>query len=183
MMYDDAHADWGHRDTIINPHYDTVNIGIALDNHRLAFYQHFEYNGLTYESEPVLDDGLLRLRPRPLDDHAVGHIAVYYDPTPTPKTPAEIESLSTYCTGGGFTDECDEIGPIAIVMKLPPTGSHYIDLDPNAVVAQVWNVLGDGSVEIEADLSSLVRRSGVYTVVVTSASENARRLSEYSIFR
>ena len=62
MMYDDAHADWGHRDTIISPNYDTVNIGIAFDDHRLAFYQHFEYNGVAYIEEPVLDGALLRLQ-------------------------------------------------------------------------------------------------------------------------
>ena len=36
MMYDDADSDWGHRDTIIDPNYDTVNIGIALDRYQLA---------------------------------------------------------------------------------------------------------------------------------------------------
>jgi hypothetical protein len=183
MMYDDAHADWGHRDTIISPNYDTVNIGIAFDDHRLAFYQHFEYNGLTYVEEPVIDGGLLRLRPRPRDGHVIGNIAVYYDPTPKPRAPSEIELLTSYCTGGGFTDACDDVGPIAIVLKPPPPGSSYVGLEPEYVVARSWNEHEDGSVEIEAELNSLVDRSGVYTVVVWSASEDSRRLSQYSIFK
>ena len=183
MMYDDAHADWGHRDTIISPNYDTVNIGIAFDDHRLAFYQHFEYNGLAYVEEPVLDGGLLRLHPRPLGGHAIGNIAVYYDPSPTPKSPSEIELLTSYCTGGGFTDDCGDVRPIAFVLKPPPPSSSYGDLKPDRVVARMWNELGDGSVEIEACLGPLADRPGVYTVVVWSASEDSRRLSQYSIFK
>ena len=183
MMYDDAHADWGHRDTIISPNYDTVNIGIAFDEHRLRFYQHFEYNGLAYVKEPVLGGGLLRLHPLPLDGHAIGNIAVYSDPSPTPKLPSEIELLTSYCTGGGFTDDCDDVGPIALVLKPPPPGSSYVGLNREYVVARVWNELEDGSVEIEAELNSLVDRSGVYTLVVMSASEDSRPLSQYSIFK
>lgn len=183
MMYDDAHANWGHRDTIINPHYDTVNIGIAFDDHRLAFYQHFEYNGVAYDTEPVLDGGLLRLRLRPLDGHAVGNVVVFFDPTPTPKEPGEIELLTSYCTGGGFTDECDDVGPAAVVLKPPPPGSRYVDLAPGRIVANVWSEQVGGSVEIEADLGSLVDKPGVYIVVIWSESEDPRVLSEYSIFR
>ena len=183
MMYDDAHADWGHRDTIINPHYDTLNIGIAFDAHQLRFYQHFEYNGVAYVEEPVLDGRVLRLRPRPLDGHTIASVAVFYDPPPTPKAPSEIELLTSYCTGGGFTDDCDDVGPVATVLKPPPLGSYYVGLDPVKVVAQEWNDLDDGSVVIEADLNSLVDRSGVYTIVVWSASDDSRLLSEFSIFK
>ena len=71
MMYDDAHADWGHRDTIINPDFDTVNIGIAFDDFQVAFYQHFEYVGVTYQVPPSIEDRTLRLRVQPLNAHRV----------------------------------------------------------------------------------------------------------------
>jgi hypothetical protein len=183
MMYDDAHADWGHRDTIINPNYDTVNIGIAIDGHRIAFYQHFEYTGLEYTDEPLIEGGRLRLAARPLDGHSIGAVAVYYDPSPVGKQPPEIQSLDAYCYGGGFTDECDGVRPIAVVLEPPPPGSQYRDLRPEQVISDVWNERGDGVVEIEADLGSLVGDPGVYTVVVQSGSEPGRLLSGYSIFK
>ena len=182
MMYDDAHADWGHRDTIINPNYDTVNIGIGLDDHRLTFYQHFEYNGVAYVEEPVLAGHTLRTRVRSLDGHSIDSISVYYDPPPTPKSPSEIKLLHSYCTGGGFTDNCDDVAPVANVLKPPPIGAYYTDLESTHVVARTWNGLSDGSIEIEADLGSLVGPAGVYTIVVWSASDS-RALSQYSIFR
>ena len=108
---------------------------------------------------------------------------MYYDPSPTPKLPSEITLLTSYCTGGGFTDDCDDVDPIAIVLKPPPSGSHYVGLEPEYVVARSWTELEDGSVDIEADLGSLVDRPGVYTIVVFSAPEDSRRLSQYSIFK
>ncbi len=183
MMYDDGDSDWGHRDTIISPNYDTANIGITSNDHRLAFYQHFEYNGSTHVEEPVLDGDLLRLRPRPLAGHGIGHIAMYYDPPPTPKSPAEIDLLTSYCTGGGFTDDCDDVGPIAVVLKPPTSRSYYSSLDPEDIVALTWNERSDGSIDIEADLHSLVDRPGVYVIIVQSSLDDRRILSGYSVFR
>ena len=183
MMYDDADSDWGHRDTIIDPNYDTVNIGIVLDKYQLAFYQHFEYNGLTYESEPTLDGSVLTLQGRPIHSHVIGGLAVYYDAPPTPKRPEEISRLRAYCAGGGFTDDCDSVRPIAIVLKPPTDGKYYIDLDPEDFVASLWKVHADGSVQIEADIGALTSRPGVYTIVVLADSEDPRPLSTYSLFR
>lgn len=183
MMYDDADSDWGHRDTIIDPNYDTVNIGIVLDKYQLAFYQHFEYNGLTYESEPTLDGSVLTLQGRPIHSHVIGGLAVYYDAPPTPKRPEEILRLRAYCAGGGFTDDCDSVRPIAIVLKPPTDGKYYIDLDPEDFVASLWKVHADGSVQIEADIGALTSRTGVYTIVVLADSEDPRPLSTYSLFR
>ena len=42
MMYDDAHADWGHRDNILGETHRAVNIGIAFNGKRTTFVQHFE---------------------------------------------------------------------------------------------------------------------------------------------
>ena len=140
MMYDDADSDWGHRDTIIDPTYDTVNIGIAADKYQVTFYQHFEYNGLTYESEPVVENGVLKLQARPADDHVIGGITVYYDPPPTPKLSEEIQHLNAYCVGGGFADDCDDVEPTAIILRPPPEGYYYSDPDlkPESTDGQGW---------------------------------------------
>ena len=185
MMYDDAHADWGHRDTIVDPNYDTVNIGIGFDDHRLTLYQHFEYNGVVYHPAPSLDDGVLRLTARPRSGHEIRHVAVYYDPSPRPRSNSEIEELTAYCTGGGFTDQCHGVRPVARVLRPPSGNQYYVHLGREDVVAEVWEGGTGGSVRIEADLGRLTQRGGVYTVVLVADGLDGelRRLSEYSIFR
>lgn len=109
-------------------------------------------------------------------------MAIYYDPQPKPKSPDAIRTLTSYCTGGGFTDQCDVVSAIVNVLKPPPAGSYYVDLPPEAVVANMWREHPDGSVEIEVDLGRRVERSGVYTLVVLDDSAVGRMLSEYSLF-
>ncbi|MDE0171637.1 MAG: hypothetical protein OXS29_19390 [bacterium] len=181
MVYDDAHANWGHRDTILDPIYDTVNIGIAFTDSHVAYYQHFEYTRLTHETVPKLTDGTLRLRLRPRTGFEIGHIEIYYDPPPTPKRPEEISGLRAYCVGGGFTDDCENVEPITRVLAPPPPGSHYVGLGPDDVVAGTWNLQTDGSVTIEADLRQFITTSGVYTILIVSQSEDPELLAMYSL--
>jgi uncharacterized protein YkwD len=42
MMYDDAHANWGHRDNIIDPGHRSVSIGITFDYGEMVIVQDFE---------------------------------------------------------------------------------------------------------------------------------------------
>lgn len=181
MVYDDAHANWGHRDTILDPIYDTVNIGVAFTDSHVAYYQHFEYTRLTHAAAPSLDDGTLSLWLRPQTGVEIGQIAVYYDSPPTPKRPEEISRLRAYCVGGGFTDDCENVKPIAQVLEPPPPGSYYVDLDLEDVVADSWAVHGDGSVAIEADLRQFITVSGIYTILMFSNSEQPEILAMYSI--
>jgi len=183
MMYDDAASNWGHRDTIINPIYDSVNIGISFTDHHVAYYQHFESTKLAYEILPSLADGILELWLKPLTALEVGGVAIFYDPPPTPKRPDEISRLRAYCTGGGFTDNCANIEPVANILKPLPAGSYYIDLGPNDVVAQAWEVYEYGRTVVIADIQHLVAKAGVYTIVIYSGTEQPEPLSMYSIVR
>ena len=183
MMYDDAHAHWGHRDAILDPAYDTVNLGIAFNDYQLTFYQHFEVTGLSYRRAPVLKDGVLRLRVRPGDGYGIGGLSVFYDPPPTPKTNVEIDGKDSYCVGGGFTDDCDKVAAIARVLKPPREGSFYPSLPARSVVASRWIEHGDGSVEIAADLGAFTTQAGVYTKLVASSGGVPSWLGMYSIFR
>ena len=183
MMYDDADSHWGHRDAILNPKFDTVNLGFAFNEYQLIFYQHFEKTGLSYEREPVLEDAVLRLRVRPGDGYGIGGLYVFYDPPPTPKTNVEIYAKDSYCVGGGFTDDCDKVTAIARVLKPPREGSFYSSIPPRSVVASRWIEHGDGSVEITAHLGAYTTQPGVYTILVASTSEDSPWLGMYSIFR
>jgi uncharacterized protein YkwD len=184
MMYDDAHADWGHRDTIINPTYDTVNIGVAHSEWGTAFIQHFEYVGLDYVEEPQIDGGQLRFTARIRGDDEVDSVSVYYDPPPERRTAEDIGQLTAYCTGGGFTDQCDGIEPVFRVLVPPEIkwgeGYTYADLDPNDLVAQTWDQNGQ-QLEVGVDVSGLVTKSGVYTLLVWTQGDDARVLSQIPV--
>ena len=186
MMYDDAESDWGHRDTIINPGYDTVNIGIAQNEFGTAFYQHFEYVGVGYPSPPTIRDGILSVSVRPLSTHQMVAFQVYYDPLPEPRAVEEISSLRAYCTGGGFTDQCDSVAPKFNVLMPPELrwGARYsyVGLDDSDVIADRW-VDSDGTIHIEADVKGFAALPGVYTLMFWSDEDEPRVLSEYSIFQ
>ena len=184
MMYDDAHADWGHRDTIINPTYDTVNIGIAHSEWGTAFIQHFEYVGLEYVDEPQIERGVLRFTARVRGNDDVDAVYVYYDPPPERKTTEEIGRLTSYCTGGGFTDQCDDIEPLFRVLVPPEIkwgeGYSYADLDPNDIVAQTWDQNGQ-QLEVGVDVSDFVTKTGVYTLLVWTQGDDAKVLSQFPV--
>ncbi|MCH7625155.1 MAG: hypothetical protein IIC83_04460 [Chloroflexi bacterium] len=174
MVYDDADSDWGHRDNILGTTHRFVNIGIAWNGRRTVFVQHFEGGDVAANSPPQIGaDGTLSLELTKLAEGVdiANVISVYYDPPPSRKTPAQIESLRSYCLGGGFTTDC--VGPIARILKPPPPGSYYSDLGPDAVVAEAWSENSDGF-SFLAGLGSLATEPGVYTVVVWRAAAGPR---------
>ena len=166
MMYDDAHADWGHRDNILGRTHRFVNIGIAWNESRITFVQHFEGGDVAANSPPQLGaDGTFSLKLTKLADEVeiASVVDVYYDPPPSRKTPAQIEELDSYCLGGGFTTICAE--PIATILKPPRPGSFYPNLGPDDVIAEVWNE-NPTEFSFVAELGSLATDPGVYTIVV-----------------
>ena len=171
MMYDDAHADWGHRDNIIDPDHRAVNIGIAFNGKMIAFVQHFEGGDVEAERPPLLTTGgtlSLSLTKKHPGVHVAPSVAIYYDPAPTPKTPEQISSMDSYCVGGGFSPRC--VDPVARVLKPLSPGWHYTDLDYTDVVADLWVETAD-SFSFIANLAAHVTRPGVYTVVVWRESD------------
>ena len=185
MMYDDAHADWGHRDNILREGHRAVNIGIASNGRRVAFVQHFEGGAALAHGPPELSsDNVLSFSMDKTEGgvRVGGVVGVYYDPPPTPKTPQQIDSLNSYCTGGGFTTSCG--GPVARILDPPRAGYHYTDLDPNEVVVDSW-VETDDYFGFEVNVRGLMRLPGVYTVIVwrdTGGSQLKEVLIRLSVF-
>ena len=170
MMYDDAHADWGHRDNILGERHRAVNIGVAYNGRRVTFFQHFEGGDVVAVRRPTLSsDGKLNLSvSKLLPGLGIGKIvSIYYDPPLMPMTPAQIDALDSYCTGGGPTSDCGE--PVARVLKPPGEGRFYAGLDANEVLADEWNE-DDVFFNFTASLGSLAERPGIYTVGVWRAS-------------
>ena len=166
MMYDDAHANWGHRDNILRETHRSVNLGIAWNGRLTTFVQHFEGGDAAADEAPSLsENGTLSLSLSKLVSNLeVGDVVViYYDPPPTPKTPAQIQTLHSYCTGGGFTTTCPD--PIARVLPPLPQGYFYTDIAPNEIVADFWDETAD-AFSFSANMGTLLQRPGIYTVGV-----------------
>ena len=177
MMYDDAHANWGHRDNILGKTHRAVSIGIGFNGRRTTFVQHFEGGAVQADGPPILDQNgklCLSLSKRETGI-TVGGISIAYDPPPTPKTPTQIDALNSYCTGGGFTTHCPE-SAAARILEPPPLGHYYTSLDANAVVASRWIDSPDNFM-VTARMGSLLQQPGVYTVVVWRDDER-EELSE-----
>ena len=177
MMYDDAHADWGHRDNILDESHRAVNIGIAANNRRVTFIQHFEGGDVEAIEPPTVSrDGRFSLRvAKILDGLAIGRVAsIYYDPLPKPMTPAQIDALDSYCLGGGATTRCGE--PVVRILPPPGQGRYYSQLDANEVVADVW-AEDDDSFQVVAYIGHLLTNPGIYTVVIWRDS-GTNRFSE-----
>ena len=167
MMYDDAHADWGHRDNILGETHRAVNIGIAFNGRRTTFIQHFEGGAVEADGPPALDaNGVLSfsLTKRETGIAIGGFVGIAYDPPPTPKTPAQIDALDSYCVGGGFTTVCPTMYA-ARILEPPRAGYFDSNLDPNEVVASTWTET-DKSFAFAARTGSLLARPGVYTLAV-----------------
>ena len=177
MMYDDAHANWGHRDNILREGHRAVNFGVAFNGRRVTFAQHFEGGVAEANAPPSLSrDGTLSfsLTKRESGVRIGQAVSVYYDPLPTPKTAAQIDSLHSYCVGGGFTTRCGD--PIARILEPPQPGYFYSNLDANEIIAGSWSETG-AAFSFTAALGALATRPGVYTVLVWRDS-GGRLLSE-----
>ena len=146
----------------------------------LAFVQHFEggdvgptlcgrVGKMLAFVHPEAD--ALSLTKKRAGVHIAPSVAIYYDPSPTPKTPEQISAIRRYCVGGGFSPECGD--PVARMLKPLPPGWHYTDIDDTDVVADQWTETED-SFSFSADLGGLVANPGVYTVVVWRDSDTGR---------
>ena len=167
MMYDDAHANWGHRDNILHKSHRAVNIGVASNGRRVTFVQHFEGGAVEADGPPVLDAHRvlsLSLTKRETGVAIGGVVSIAHDPPPTPKTPVQIDTLDSYCLGGGFTTYCPD-SHAARILEPPGAGYHYSNLDANEVVASSWTETADGF-SFTADVWHLLAGPGVYTIVV-----------------
>ncbi len=163
MVYDDAASDWGHRDNILNPGHRKVNIGIAYADRFLAFVQHFEGGDVVAPVTPSFNGTTLNIRVDLIaeDTTIFPTIHVHFEEPPVARAGEDIEQLTRYCVGGGFTEECGI--PIVQIVPPPKPGSRYLNLPENVIVADSWIVSG-GDIEIAANLGQFAQQPGVYTV-------------------
>ena len=185
MMYDDAHAGWGHRDNILRETHRAVNIGIAWNNRRVVFVQHFEGGAVTADAPPSLDDRNVLSLSVTKNEGGIrigGLVTVYYDPRPTPVSRELNDSLDSYCIGGGATTNCPD--SVIRILDPPGPGYFYSNLDSNEVVADTWRE-STTSFSFSADVGRLMEDPGVYTVILWrdgGGSYYSEPLVELSVF-
>ena len=171
FMYEDAHADWGHRDNILYSGHRVVNIGIAADERRVIVVQHFEGGIVEARGRPTLSSsGQLSFT---MDKKESGvaiadnTIYVYHDP-PLSTMTLTGERISGYCIGGGTATVC--ASPIAYIYDPPPVGEAYDRLDRNKIVASHWKD-NDSQFSFQADMKNLLHEPGIYTLALWNTSE------------
>jgi uncharacterized protein YkwD len=178
MVYDDAKANWGHRDTILNKAYTTVNLGIVYDGKRVALVQQFEVKYLDYYSAPAINNGnLVLLGKLTSTDIKLNNISISYDPPPQTLTNAQLTTEVAYSDGYSLGDRLN------FIVSPPPAGQSYVNLSPLAIIADKWEVNDAGQFSIQANINaSLSKGKGVYTIVIVAIINGASaNLTNYSI--
>ena len=161
MMFDDAHANWGHRDNILDPHHTHVSIGVAYTDYTLAFVQNFEARHIEGAgaaggpANPISLDssGKIKVAGRMDAGLDVHSIAVHYDPLPSTRTYRIHVNDMSYGLGEA----------IAYIFEPHPRG--YVSTGETLLVADRWSVSG-GSVLIEFDAPAAMAENGAYTFYV-----------------
>ena len=167
MVYRDAHADWGHRDNILNPAHTHVNFGISYSGSKLYFVQHFESNGAGWSDVHLKDgklvmDGTARWGGTPL-------ISIYRDPEPEPLSARQLGTVEPYSLP--FYKMGEMVG---MVVKVP-SGGAYRQCPNGDLLTQdgcypysFWraDTRSDGRIRITADVSKWAGTGGLHTALV-----------------
>lgn len=111
----------GHRRTLLDPVYTTLNIGIAYDRFNTVMAQHFATDYVTFTQLPGIDQsGLLRMKGvvdhrATLDIGRTANVQVVYDPPPRKLTRGQLSHTYSLCNGQRVA---------YIVEPLPPRRSY-----------------------------------------------------------
>ncbi len=191
MMYEDEHAEWGHRNNIVHPTHNKVSVGLAWTDYCFVYIQHFEDDYIQWIDYPILDSANILILSG-IIHHQITEIVslqIAYDPSPMPMTPNDLSNTSKHYSLGDW---------VGVVLPPPAEGWYYPDLQDTDVVAQEWSNLTltiickqkkqDSIIfNITANIESIIDKygKGVYTIVlvVTSTNGETIMLTEISIFK
>lgn len=170
MNNDTACCNDGHRNNILNPHHNRVSIGVAYTQTAVYFVQDFE-NYYVQLYDPVISDGVVTLRGNLLKPINPTTVTVYFDKTPTPISPAQLNGplyVGAYSKGnftGGVFPPCTRGCP------------SYIG-DVVTVYATTWQVTSS-SINIQFPLTRFTQKhgNGVYTLYLLDTNTKPQQES------
>jgi uncharacterized protein YkwD len=119
MMYNDAGSNWGHRDNILDPAHTDVSFGIAYNNEKFYFVEHFENNIINWQTIK-LDGNQLHLVGKIPPGYSLYQIDIFADPPPTPLTSEELNGVAPY--NAGYYEQGEFVG---VILPRPAVGTHY----------------------------------------------------------
>lgn len=168
MMNDDAEANWGHRNNILNPFHNKVSIGIAYDNESFYMVQDFEddYTQWTNLSVSQVEATLAGTFTK--SGFTIKQVDIYFD-APKNLTSTDLESTpynSSY-DAGTF------VGSVADSELLLTSGIF--------VPAQTWKQSAE-TFQISFSLEPLFSRSGTGIYTLRLWCDNGECLTNYSVF-
>jgi len=156
MMYDDASSNWGHRDNILDKHHTHVSLGISYNDYTFVLVQNFENNYIKFRKLISEDKGQVTFAGTIPRGNLYG-IEIYYDVLPTSKVYFENRDATSYGNGDFIA---------AVVKPLPENQYYEQSSDYTLIVANKW-IANDGAVDVSFDISPLMTKRGVYTIIVT----------------
>ena len=177
MNNDSACCANGHRDNILNIYHTRVSIGIAYNANYLYLVQDFE-TYLTSLSSPIAQGNTVTLQGNTSQALSPSSVEVYYDPLPSPISPANLSAVynTPYGPGtfvGGAVPPCNNILQTCEKFDQGVT-----------VSATNWHV-GSNNIDIQFSLAKFIATEGdgVYTLyMVQGALSNPEYLTSISVF-
>ncbi|MDA4128414.1 MAG: CAP domain-containing protein [Thaumarchaeota archaeon] len=173
MMYNDSICcNNGHRDNILTGMHNRVSIGVAYDTTHVYFVEDFEtyYIDLNFSVNP---NYVVQFTGTPLRDAQVMDIGVFYDPTPSPESVAQLNA------GGHEYDSGTAVGGV-----LPPctVSCKYF---PGAVTvyATTWKYSAT-QVDVAFPMIDFIQKdgAGVYTLYMMTGSSTNSSITTISVF-
>ena len=167
-----------HKNNILDKYHTHVSLGIVYDDYYFAFVQNFENNYIQFSKPLRQDDGHIQISGMQLknnnNNNTLDSIGVYYDEMPSHMVYEENKDKSSY-----------ELGKfIASVVKPPPLLFQYKEPSNYTLIqADKWSQKGQ-SLDVSFDLSSILKKKGVYTIVVYFTDNDKKRfpVTSYSMF-
>jgi len=175
MMYNDGHANWGHRDNILDPMHNKVSIGIAYNKTHVYFVQNFENDYITWNTLNTNNIHQITLSGT-ASKYTIQDIMIFYDKA----TPLTTNQISQQQYQGSYS-----LGTfIASVVQPAPAGTYYIwNNNQIGIEADTW-IQNGNSFQITFSLSQAVNRygTGIYTIYLSTGSSTAESLTTHSIW-
>ncbi len=187
MMYNDAASKWGHRDNIIDPEHTDVNIGIAYDNEKFYFVEHFENNIVKWQNIKSEGNQLHLVGTVPAG-YSLFQIDVFEDPSPEHLTKFTLDNNQPYNLG--YYDQGKFVG---VMLPRPSAYSHYpecshgraiLDTSKGEVCVDYVTYSNISTVPNGIDISPDVSKwsgSGLHTIYVILKKPNGKQIDASSI--
>lgn len=166
-----------HRRNILDRHHTHVSIGIVYSDYYFVLVENFENNYLMLDQQITRDYKNIQIvgRIEPSNStYTIDRIGIYYDPLPTSLFWEENKSLNSY-----------NLGDLVAIVAKPAPLFHLYEKPGNYKLIEAKRWYSDNKVmDIRFDLSSVMSRQGVYTVVTFLKDNrlNSFPAGSYSIF-